>query len=507
MVAPKAVIDLIRIKLHSGKVHPIRHCISKVGSNMLSNGNSSPVSTGLATTWRSALCIFAVAILGNLVLVLNTGFFSHDEWQKYDFVTEKGYAAFANALGRLQAGPNFGAPVRPLGFLQQGFVSQWMVSAPIIPHLFSVLLHALTAVLLWQVLLAVNVRQRVARVAAILFAISPLALPAVGWTAASFDQWYVLFALGATCVALRLLESGFHVRSCLLLLLWSAGAMLSKETAMVLPAAVGASIIGKNMLDRRPWQWRVAILAALLSALPVIGFLLIRLPAIINTLHGAGGSGDAYKPSLSSFVPNAIDYFQFPFLWHLAELIAITAQPMMLRVFASIVHLVVVAALFAKGGWRVVLVYLASYFIFLLPVLVIPTLGAHYLYASAIPLSVALAYLLGAPGPAGVTRTVSASVALCSVVLLAIHSYHIQKDFQRMGRCQVRLLTSLDQQMLLRPAEEVINVVVPFGVPGYVGVRSTFGRDKYKNVHFDESGKSPEQGALVMKPSCEVVED
>lgn len=475
---------------------------------MATNGNQETTVAQPVAAWKDALCIFVVTLLGNLVLILNPGFFSHDEWQKYDFVTRYGYGdAFVQLYGKLRAGPNFGFPVRPLGFLQQGFVSQWMVSEPIIPHLFSVLLHAVTALMLWWAMRAINVRRGVALRAGILFAISPLALFAVGWTAASFDQWYVLFALAAVSVALSLAERGFRLWSCLLLLVWSAGAMLSKETAMVLPAAVGASIIGKNLIDGRPLQWKAAILSGLLSALPVIGFLWIRLPAIMNTLHGAGGSSTTYKPSLSLVVPNAADYFQYPFLWNISELVNIGSRPTWFHVFACVVHLAVIAALYAKSGWRVVLAYLVGYFVFLLPVLTIPGLGAHYLYASAIPLSIALAYLLDFSGSSARGKMMGLVVAVVAVIFLVMHSYHIEKELRHDGVCQMRFLNTLDSQMAKRPVGADVDVIVPFGSPGYVGVRSTFGRDKYEKVHFDESGKSPGKGDLVMERSCEVVEN
>jgi hypothetical protein len=87
----------------------------------------------------AALGLVALTLLAHAVILATPGFYSHDEWQKFDHIRLHGFSAFARAYGIPQPGPEFGYPVRPIGFVQQGFAALWMQSAPLASHLVSVL--------------------------------------------------------------------------------------------------------------------------------------------------------------------------------------------------------------------------------------------------------------------------------------------------------------------------------------------------------------------------------
>lgn len=115
-----------------------------------------------------------------------------------------GFQDFARAYGDIKAGPEFGYPMRPNGFLLQSVAWLWMESAPLLAHLAGVANHALVALIFVWVLRRADVAPATAGIAAVLFVISPLTTMATGWVAASFDQLYVLFLLLGAAVLIRL---------------------------------------------------------------------------------------------------------------------------------------------------------------------------------------------------------------------------------------------------------------------------------------------------------------
>ena len=66
------------------------------------------------------LLILVIALVTHLGILLNPGFHSHDEWDKFDHVQAYGLRHFIWWGRRLIPGPEFGFPIRPLGFVQQG---------------------------------------------------------------------------------------------------------------------------------------------------------------------------------------------------------------------------------------------------------------------------------------------------------------------------------------------------------------------------------------------------
>src|SRR5437899_4824608 len=94
----------------------------------------------------ASLALVALALLTHIVILVAPGFFSGDEWQKFDAVQSHGFWHFAHGYGALSVGQEFGHPVRPIGFLQQGVAALWMQSAPWVSHLIGVVNHALVAI-------------------------------------------------------------------------------------------------------------------------------------------------------------------------------------------------------------------------------------------------------------------------------------------------------------------------------------------------------------------------
>jgi hypothetical protein len=482
-----------------------------------SPGPRAPADAKLRTGWLTIVLL----VLASHALVLATpGFFSHDEWQKADIVEALGLEGYARQYGALRVGPDFGFPVRPLGFLEQGVAAQFMRSAPWVAHLFNVLNHAACALAFAWLLRRAGAGRRLVALAVLAFIAAPLTTLATGWVAASFDQLYVLFLLLAAGAWLPLGDTRrLGVRLALLALL-TACALLSKETAVM--ALPGALLLAwwtgawRDAALRRRAAIGVAIVGAVVAA-----YLVFRAPAIAHSLAGRGAS--AYTPSPGNVPANALRYFAFPFLVNDTEMsrhVALRSAPMVLAVA---LHAALVAGLARACRVRAALAYLAAYFLFLVPVLPLPGRGAHYLYASALPFALALAVLADralawparapAAPPRLPARAAAAGLVVAAATLLA-HSIRLQWYVYDTGRCQARFLAGAEALLRHAGTAGPLRIEVEPGAPSYVAKRAIFDRSGFRHAgqarlaFSDEEGTAAPavQGAAArMTPACRLV--
>jgi hypothetical protein len=462
--------------------------------------------------WRPILTLIALTFAAHVLVLANPGYFSHDEWQRADEVEAYGLVNYFDLYTKIHAGPNFGFPVRPIGFVQQGISAIWMQSTPIIPHGIDVALHAAVVLLLWSLLVRVGFGRRRALLAGAFFAISPLATVSVGWVGASFDRWYVFFSLICAYGLVIAAREGLRVTAIALVLLGGAGAILSKEAAIALPAALLVMAYSLRLASRSEYQVRPALGAIALSALPVFAYLAIRWPAIQSTLSGHGGS---YTLAPGKIPGNVLVYLAQPFHLRAVELKSFPLLPRWEFWLALALHVLLMTGLWRRFGWRVLLAYVGGYFVFLLPVLPLPTLAAHYLYASGIPFAIALGLLLVPQAEAGVSKKLrQRSMAFVGVVMifLAGRSLFIQQEIYSVGKCQAVFLASFSPMAAeaIAGGSNRLHVTAAPGAREFVALRALFGRDA-----FSGHGKWPtvvgaapmleRDSNLVMQPNCTVV--
>ncbi|MEK6406419.1 MAG: glycosyltransferase family 39 protein [Acidobacteriota bacterium] len=103
-------------------------------------------------------------------------------------------------------------------------------------HLVNVLVHAGVTLLVWLVLKEVTNREGVSAIAAALFAVHPVHAEPVAWISGVTDPWLALFVLPAFYFYLRYHKDG-RKRLMAAAVCFYFLALLSKETAIVLPAA------------------------------------------------------------------------------------------------------------------------------------------------------------------------------------------------------------------------------------------------------------------------------
>jgi hypothetical protein len=394
--------------------------------------------------------------------------------------------------------------MRPLGFLEQGFAAQWMQSAPWAAHLVGVLNHALVGLTFVWVLRRAGVAAATAALAGVFFILSPLTTMASGWLAASFDQLYILFLLVAAAAIVKLPAGDLSPARAAWLLLATTAALLAKETAVVAPGVV--LLIAFMMRSARPagFSWRPYVAAFVIALLPVVAYLLFRAPAIAVSL--AGHADPAYTPDVRNAPQNAWRFFAFPFRLKLVEMSAAVFRSPWQPLVAAAAHMLLIVAVRRMFGPRFAWAYVAGYFMFLLPVLALPSPGVHCLYGAALAMSLAMAALLAR---AWATRRFGwAALVLAGVGALLVHNIVIQRQLFDAGQCQTRFLESVDAALATTAAGIVIVPDPDAAAVTRIAIRAVSAREAYEAngrsvVAFDAPGQlvsaSPGNNALRMR--------
>jgi hypothetical protein len=458
----------------------------------------------------AALALVALTLAAHAIILAAPGFYANDEWQKFDHLRLHGFEDFVRAYGTLRPGPEFGYPVRPLGFMQQGAAALWMQSAPWAAHLVGVVNHALVVLTFVWVLRRAGVAGATAGLAGVFFVLSPLTTMATGWLAASFDQLYILFLLFAAAAIVKLPPAGLTPARAAWLLLATAAALLAKETAVVAPGVVLLIAFAMRSANPAGFSWRPYGAAFVITLLPVVAYLIFRAPAITASL--AGHTDAAYTPDARNATYNAWRFFAFPFRVKLVEMSAAVFRSPWQPLLAAAAHLLLIAAVRRLFGARFAWAYVAGYFVFLLPVLMLPNPGAHCLYGAALAMSLALAATLAQS--LSTRRFGLAALILAGAGALLAHNVAIQRHLHAVGQCQSRFLASVDTLLASSPGGMVVIPEPHAAAFMRIAIRAVSAREVYEVngrslVAFDAPDQQvdapPVNGALRVSMSAACV--
>lgn len=450
--------------------------------------------------YKNIFVIVAASLVALVLLIANPGYFSHDELQKLDHLTRYGFAHYVSQYLAIHQTESFGTPVRPFSFFVQGVLAFAMEGYPVLVHLFSVLTHAAVACLLYVVALRLGASKSLGLTTALIFVVNPLAILATGWSAALMDRWYVLFGLVALIYADRYVRSENRADLLLWVFIFSALAMLSKETAIVLPGLMLLIFMVEPAVLRNKRYW----LALAAWVVPVFLFMGFRLSSLITSFGNPQVS--AYKASITNVPDGLLVYMAYPFVFTLTEAINWVFVDWF-WIFAAIgFHVCLVVSLVRIYGIRVGGVYCILYFMFLAPVLFIPIKAAHYLYGSSLVLSVAVAVLLHQKwsGLLGVK-----AVGVYGVILLVLHSFVLQGFVYSIGSCMERAMTSTEALYLTHGRPQSVDFQAEPGAPEHILHRINTGREQigaWFPVHLSVSpwGQIPPVNSLslAMNSQC-----
>lgn len=439
--------------------------------------------------------IFAFSIVALVLLIANPGYFSHDELQKLDHIKELGLRNYLEAYVTLNQGSNFGIPVRPFSFLIQGVLACFMENYTVLVHLVAVLTHAMVGCLLYAVCKQFGAKRALALTIALIFVVNPLGTLATGWSAALMDRWYILFGLAAFICADKYIRGNSKSTNLFWVFLWSSLSILSKETAVILPALICITLFENVQLIKTKRFWQVVVV----WCLPILLFMLYRLPALIASF----GNPDvgAYKASLENVPEGVFVYFSYPFLTSTAEAgnWVFVSQTNMLA--AIILHVFLCFSIARIHGVKSILFYLCGYFLFLAPVLLIPIRASHYLYGSSLVLSIGIGVLICQSWR---SFPIPKLIGLGSLALLLVHSVVNQLFVYSVGQCMNTAMISTESAYASSSKPLHVDFQAEPGSTEYVLYRMAIGRNRIGNSYplelsVSKWGEAPPESSLSLR--------
>jgi len=412
--------------------------------------------------------LLLITVFSNIVLVSNPGYSNHDELQKLDHVIRYGLHDYISNYVKFYSGDNFGVPIRPFSFMVQGLIAPFMTNFPVAIHLLDVLVHSFTVFLVYILALLISKDRKFSLIGAVFFSFSPLAVYSVGMAGALMDRWYVLFAVTSLIFFLRFIEKDFNFGNGLMIILFSFLSIASKETAIVFPLLpfTFAFLDYKKLLDRKFW------IGVFLISLPILLFIALRSPAIINSLKGAGVSG--YAVSSDYIFRNTLIYFTYPFIFNLNESVNFVFVKNYIIIISLSIHILLIYLLFRFYSIKIALLYIFLYFIFLLPIIPINQSGAHYLYGSAIPLSFCISAIL----IKSINNIKILTFFFAVTLILLSHSIYSQISIYAIGDCMNKLLISTQTSFLSAGKPSCLAFKAQPGSMSYILGRTNTGREQ-----------------------------
>ena len=385
------------------------------------------------------IVIFISSILLLQLLIANPGYYSHDELQKLDYILSNGFESYMKNYVSIHIGNEFGSPVRPFSFAVQGVYALFMESYPIVVHLLDVLTHMLVALLLYKLIVQFGVNKKIALLSSLIFIFNPNTVIAIGWSAALMDRHYVLFALVALLAADKYIRFDSKYLHLIIVFFSSIIAILSKETAIVTPALLIIVLIVQFKYIKTKKFWTVSIL----WLIPIVFYLLYRLPALLTSFNSSNVG--AYSTSLLNVPENIWIYFAYPFLTNITESISWIFLDMSLIWIAVMLNVFVSLSLGFIYKFKFSIYYLFFYVLFIVPVLLLPSTGGHYLYGSGLVLSTALAAIILTDNKYKIFFRIT---GILLMFVLITHSYNLQKYVYQRGSCMNKAMITMESAYL-----------------------------------------------------------
>lgn len=424
------------------------------------------------SNFNAALVLAGFALVTSMLLVSNPGYFSHDELQKLDAVRDLGLWNYIRAYVNFPDYSDFSVPVRPFSYFVQGLVAASGKNMPFMMHLADVLMHAAVGILLFIGVFRVTGKRKLAWLAALIFLVSPNAAFAVGWSAALMDRLFILFGLVSCLAAYQYVSRNGAVGSLSLLMAGAILSVCSKETGIVLPTLIlGYLFVSPGYLKNRKFWIALAV-----WSLPSLAMLAYRSAPL---LHSIAGKDAAYSVDFSAIPVNVLVYVAYPFLPDLYESYTWTylvSQTALIAAFAA--HIVLTVMLWRKFSLRVALAYDAAYLLFLLPVITLTFTASHYLYASGIPLSLAMGALLAADYNSKATGFIARAFVLILLAVATVHNFRVQNYIYDIGTCSKTAMSSATSVYLSLGAPEEMTIVADIHSSAQVPMRIFHDRDR-----------------------------
>jgi len=397
--------------------------------------------------------VLLLAFVAQLPLVLNPGYFSHDELQWGARAVHGEWFAWS-ALDAFQ--------YRPLTFNLWIALSRWLFPHPQAFHAVLVLWGSANAALLCAIGRRFGVRPWAAAIGALCFALSPYATYVHGWVGCIGDLAWLSCALLAAWLVLRVRSLAIVV---LAAVVCTAVGLLAKEAALAIPAL--AAVAWWLDAARRP-RWLAAMLAS--GAMAAL-FLLLRADALLH----APREGAQYVLSLANVPLRWLEYQLFPVLaTRLETFTTLNAGVGKQVVVAALLWIALAWALW-RAGVRYVALFLLGGIAALAPVLPLGSAWNHYAYGFAAVASMTVA-------AAWRQATLRARLAIAAFAgLTLLHGVVVMLGMHQVGRVQSVFSPAL-AQALRAHGDAPLRLRVAPGAKEWIFVRLTHEIPEYDGV-------------------------
>jgi hypothetical protein len=374
---------------------------------MRGDGVDRSIASHAHTAWLAPAAVFALVLLAQLPLILNPGYFSHDELQWAAFAADGRHVAWT-AIGEFQ--------YRPLTFNLWMWLSRELFAQPQAFHALLVAWGAANAALVCGLSRRFGMATGPAIVGALVFALGPYASYVHGWIGTLGDLAWLSCALLCATIAVRQPRA------------WLAGvaaavlttvALLAKEAAVSIPALLALAW----WFDGRKRAWAGATLGAgVVAAL----YLALRVGVLLH----APRTGDQYTLDIGHLPLRWFEYQVYPAIPSLFETFNTLARGITIGVAAATAAWCALLVVLWRSHPRWVAVFLIAGFAALGPVLLLGASFNHYAYgfAAVTAATAAAAWMRAAPWGRGV-------LALLAVVSLW-HGVNVMRQVRHVGEVQ-----------------------------------------------------------------------
>lgn len=402
-------------------------------------------------TLPGAVLVFVATLLASLPLVLNPGYFSHDELQ------------WAAAAEHAQWFPWAGIEAfqyRPLTFNLWLWLSQHLFAQPQTFHAVLVTWGAGNAALLYAIGRGFGIGMWPAALGALTFALGPYATYVHGWVGTLGDLIWLGCALLIVLLVQRLRSV---VVAIVIAAVLTAVGLLGKEGAFAIPPLLAVAW----WFDGRKPTWAAATLAAGAVA---AAYLALRFSVLLH----APRVGEQYTLSVTHVPLRWIEYQLFPPIFPLFETFTTFGRGFGLHIaVAGLLWLGLFAALW-RAGWRYAAVFMVGGVAALLPVLPLGSSWNHYAYGFA-----AVSSMCVAAAWSHTTRWGRVAIAVFALLNL-LHGANVIRLMHKVGEVQAVFSPALadvvrarDGVVRLRPAPEAKEWIfkrLTHEIPSYRGV-------------------------------------
>jgi hypothetical protein len=376
------------------------------------------------------IILILIALILNFLLLVNPGYYSHDEL---------GFGFYSQGYGDRSLSDidwfsffNIQAPqYRPITFNTWLFISHFLFQYPPLFHLVVVLLGLACGLALYHLILQISNNRIFAITSFLIFSILPSTSFTIAWVGTIGDFIWVFCSISMLSIAYKFIDYPNITRQILLnhiaIAIIFIIALMSKETAIIIP---GIFFLYFILIKRSKFVFRSFLILSFISVI----YLCLRFDALFGTGHSK-----AYSVTPNAALRNLIGYWVYPFAWQ--DFLGYPTDIKSLYfIFCFVAHFLICFFLW-RTETKYAKVYPIAYIFTLAPILVIPMWSPHYLFASSILMSAALAFLLTHG------KRISKSLIVIFTLILIVHSFNIQLEHYNRGVIQNRIFNSLYVQI------------------------------------------------------------